>query len=328
MVETTYREPVSKLLTYGDCNEIDKQIEDPGRDRLIEEIEKGGIDSLSRTKLAELEPIPRVDRWPNYVEELGLSEAHIPELIRLAIDDELNRLAGEDVAVWAPVHAWRSLGQLKAEAAIAPLMNTFLEELYADWAHEEIPWVLGLIGERAIAPVTKYLATRKKKVRGRISASESLERIALQNPDLKDVCLEKLANQLAEYSRNPADLNGFLVSSLIELGSAQYADLISEVYLSKRIDETICGTWPSVQVDLGLAKEEDFDPEELRLPMPEWAKTDRKEADKPSAFELGVAKKRGKQDELSVVYGKGKLNFGKRQRDQSATQKNKGFGKK
>ena len=34
-------------------------------------------------------------------------------------------------------------------------------------------------------------------------------------------------------------------------------------YSAGRVDETICGTWPSVQIDMGLAKEEDFTPEEL-----------------------------------------------------------------
>ena len=84
---------------------------------------------------------------------------------------------------------------------------------------------------------------------------------------------------------------------------------------------------------MGIAKEEDFDPEELKLPRPEWAEVADRNSDKPTAFDLGVHKKGQKDealDELSVVYGKGKLKFGKGKGkgDKKGAQKQKGFGKK
>lgn len=81
---TSYPSPVDKLLTYGDA-------------RL-------GADS-----------------WPNYL-ELGFGPEHIPDLIRMATDEALNTAETEDMAVWVPTHAWRTLGQLRAEAAIKPLL--------------------------------------------------------------------------------------------------------------------------------------------------------------------------------------------------------------
>ena len=330
MVETIYTEPVSKLLTYGDCLEIDEQVEDPERDRLFQALEKGGADSLSRDWLSEFNPLPKVERWPKYVEELGLTQAHVPELIRMATDDELNRLPDDDLAVWAPVHAWRCLGQLKAEEAITPLIRYYFGRRQSDWAMEELPWVLSLIGESAIAPLSKYLSARKNKVRGRVSALEGLDIIGRRNLNLKGKCLEVLVAQLSEYQRNSEEMNGFLASSVINLGGVQHAELIEAVYQSGRIDETICGTWPSVQVDLGLAKEEVFDPEELKLPKSEWADSAERESDKPTAYDLGVHKKGQRDepyDELSVVYGKGKLKFGKRKAKGQTRQKKKGFSR-
>ena len=77
----TYREPVARLLDYGDCD-----------------MAGGG---------------PAEPAWPDYADDLGLTPGHVPELIRLACDATLHAADGESLAVWAPTHAWRALGQLR-----------------------------------------------------------------------------------------------------------------------------------------------------------------------------------------------------------------------
>lgn len=58
----------------------------------------------------------RYSRWPNYIKEYGLTDAEVPELIQLAVEDELDWQ--DDVECYAPIHACRALGQLRAESAI------------------------------------------------------------------------------------------------------------------------------------------------------------------------------------------------------------------
>ena len=72
---------------------------------------------------------------------LGLTSEHIPALIRMATDEELNWANADSLEVWAPVHAWRALGQLHAEEAIEPLMRLFHEHDDSDWVGEELPIV-------------------------------------------------------------------------------------------------------------------------------------------------------------------------------------------
>ncbi len=55
--------------------------------------------------------------WPDYL-EMGFTEKDIPELIRMALDERLNNADIDSPEVWAPLHAWRTLGQLKAEEEI------------------------------------------------------------------------------------------------------------------------------------------------------------------------------------------------------------------
>ena len=110
-MKTNYSPTVAQLLTFGDCRNF-----------------------------AE---------WPNY-QELGIGPEHIPELIRMATDKQLNWADAESVEVWAPIHAWRALGQLKAEAAIERLLPLFHEQEDSDWVGEEMPHVFKLIGPVAI----------------------------------------------------------------------------------------------------------------------------------------------------------------------------------
>jgi hypothetical protein len=48
---------------------------------------------------------PRERReWPVYT-ALGLTNEHVPDLIRMVLDDELNEADAEGREVWAPLHA-------------------------------------------------------------------------------------------------------------------------------------------------------------------------------------------------------------------------------
>ena len=113
MTESTYPSPVSKLLTLGDCREV-----------------RG---------------------WPDYL-AIGLGPAHVPDLIRMALDEELYRAGPDSLDVWAPVHAWRALGQLRAEAAAEPLTRLLVRivEFDDEWVGEELPQVFGMIGPAAV----------------------------------------------------------------------------------------------------------------------------------------------------------------------------------
>ncbi|MBE9059930.1 HEAT repeat domain-containing protein [cf. Phormidesmis sp. LEGE 11477] len=267
---TSYEPPVSALLTYGNCLEVDKKVSDPERDRIVEQILADGAENIDRSLFSKLRPIHKFESWPDYIEDLGITSEYIPALIRMATDDDLNEADGESLEVWGPVHAWRCLGLLKAEEAVEPLLEgLFVGEEYGDWVREEIPWVIGMIGESAIKPVSLFLANRKHDMWDRIAAVVAFEHMALLHPELKETCIKRLASQLADFRYNSEELNAFLVSTLVELEAVSKADLIERVYASEAIDETVCGTWPSVQVDLGLAKEEDFDPSELK-PEFEW----------------------------------------------------------
>ena len=219
-----------------------------------------------------------VKDWPNYVQEFGLTADHVPALIQMAQDEQLwaffegdydregeFREAGitADEALWAPAHAWRSLGQLQAAEAVAPLAEV-LQERDFDWCWEEIPEVLGLIGEAAIAPLEELLSTQFN-YNTKISLVGGFGKIAETFPDLRDRCVEVLTRLLSDYKHHHRSVNGALVTELFKLKATDPDSVVAmeEAYKAKKVDEMFVGSWARVQVDLGLKQKSDFTPEEL-----------------------------------------------------------------
>lgn len=270
---TAYSPPVSALLTYGSCLEQAKKVRDPEHEHFLKALIASKPGETDLAELAKPKRSLKPEQWPDYLQELGITSADIPELIRMMTDDDLNWADSDSIEVWAPVHAWRCLGFLRADAAITPLISLLHDDDDdSDWVMEEVPWVLGLIGESAIAPISLHLANRGALERSRISLVSALEHVALLHSDLQSTCIEKLASQLADYVHNPESLNGFLVSSLVELKAVSKASLISRAFDAERVDDTIRGNWPHLQIEMGLAIEADFTPEELAYRAFEWVR--------------------------------------------------------
>jgi hypothetical protein len=214
-MSASYPSPVSELLTFGDCREL-----------------RG---------------------WPDYPALVDLGPEHVLELIRMATDEDLNWAGPESLKVWAPVHAWRALGQLGADAAIEPLLELFQEvEEGNDWASDELPQVYGMIGRVAIPALERYLSDASRGLWARVTAAHSLERIAAGDPSARIKCVAVLSRQLEKFSQSDPILNGFLISYLINLGAVGIAPLMERAFAADSVDLSIVGDWEDVQVELGL----------------------------------------------------------------------------
>lgn len=232
-MENTYAQPVSKLLKLG-------RPEEP---------------------------------WQDYL-ALGITPNDIPELIRLVEDHELRIMEppvdlpdDEDLPEWyAQIHAWRALGQLKAEAAIPSILGILhqVDDEDDDWIGEDAEDVFAKIGPTAINPIADYLRDGTKGLYARVEAAKSLHAIGKAYPESRDECARILASVLENYKENDEGLNGFIIYDLVRLGAVEYIELIEKAFKSECVDEFIMGDFEDVQVELGLIKERITKP--ARLP--------------------------------------------------------------
>ncbi|MBI4727245.1 DUF1186 domain-containing protein [candidate division TA06 bacterium] len=191
--------------------------------------------------------------WLDY-QTMGLSEAHIPELARLAADRELNFEADQDgPEVWAPMHAWRALGQLRAVSAVGPLLELLDEADDNDdeWAMEEIPIVLGMIGPEALEPISRYLDHRHNLF-GHVAAISAVEEIAKRHLESRGRCIKLLNRKLERYKKQDPALNAFIVMYLCDLKAVEAMPLIERAYHDDCVDETIQGDLEDVKVRMEL----------------------------------------------------------------------------
>jgi hypothetical protein len=233
--------------------------------------------------------------WPDYVNRFGLTAQHVLDLIRMATDPELNLGDPESDGVWAPVHAWRALGQLRAEAAVEPLLRMLTdEESDDDWAFEELPVVLGMIGHAALPALETTLTDVSVDQYARAAVARALTHIAKDHPETRDHVIALLGREL-ERPGNEPELCGLILGSLLDLKAVEAAPVIERAFAAGRIEEGIAGDWPYVQYELGLTNEPPPPKRHVHLPAPWDLPPLPGDAARPSHSAKAKAKKRRKE---------------------------------
>jgi hypothetical protein len=193
----------------------------------------------------------RPKEWSSY-NELGITQEHVPELLRMIADENLNWANAEDDAVWAPVYAYRILGNLRAAEAVQPLLKRFDLDKEDEWAQEDIPKALAMIGQPAFRPMAQYLADEKNPMYSRTSMAEGLVAMAKQHPELRQDCINRIERSLTHYAKNDPSFNGLIISDLVELKALEAMPVIQQAFQDDCVDVTIRGDLEDVEIDFGL----------------------------------------------------------------------------
>lgn len=185
---------------------------------------------------------------------LGIGRESISELIRMATDEALNNGPTTSNVVWAPIHAWWALAELRAEEAIVPLLGLLrrIDEKNDDWVSGDLPKVFAKIGPAAIVALTDYLANPAHGEWARISAAQSLGQIAQAHPAARAECVAKLCAQLERFPEQGGNLNALLINPLLDLKATETAPMIERAFASGKVDEESIGDWEDAQIELGL----------------------------------------------------------------------------
>jgi len=193
---------------------------------------------------------------PNYL-ELGFTSEHIPELLQMATDKQFHEITLDHPEAYAPIHASRILGLLKAETAIQPLISLF--SLVCDEIHdslgnlvEELPYVLGVIGTSAIPALSSHLANTSECTYSRSLSLESLTQLVSGNPNFKSEYISILTQQLASFRKEDGQLNRYIIHYLISFKAVESAPIIEKAFELDCVDEGWINGWEFVQVELGL----------------------------------------------------------------------------
>jgi hypothetical protein len=216
-----------------------------------------------------------VKDWSDYLKRLGFTTEHIPALIEMALDETLYQTE-EDPVYWAPIHAWRILGQLRAEAAIDPLIRVLHrwgdeKSDWWEWVNEEMPTIFSLIGATSVTALATYAEDPAHSVFCSGTAVCSIEEVGKQHPESRADCVKALSQLLEKGTQNSPELNGYIVCSLADLQAVdpESLDVIERAFAADSVDQAFIGDWDDFQVSVGL---KDPDPEKQRrlLELEDW----------------------------------------------------------
>ena len=198
---------------------------------------------------------------------LGLSRNEVPDLIRMATDYQLHDGPGDSLVVWAPIHAWRALAQLRAEEAIAPLVKLFrrIDDATDDWVSSDLPQELARFGAVALDPLTAYLAEAAHGEWARVAAAKTISLVGREHPDTRADCIARLSAQLDRFAEQSETLNAFLISPLMDLRAVEAMAVIERAFASGRVDESVAGDVEDVQIEFGLKTKREHPPKPNKL---------------------------------------------------------------
>jgi hypothetical protein len=207
------------------------------------------------SELLKLGDMRETMKWRDYT-ALGIGPEAVPALLRMVVDAALHEAYSESSEVWAPIHAWRALGQLRAEAAVEPLLSLLhrIDDDDNDWVGEEVPQVLGMLGPTALEPAADYLIDPKHGLYARVAASQAIKEIGQRFPEAREAAVANLMRALARFGELGRDetLNGFLVGDLLDLQAVEAAGLMERAFVADAVDTMITGGWRQVAAELGL----------------------------------------------------------------------------
>jgi hypothetical protein len=213
--------------------------------------------ALAASQLLTLGPPPEGENRLDYL-ALGIGPRDVPELVRMALDEELFAANANGNGFWAHIHACRALGQLRAETAVAPLLTLLrrIEDEEASWIEDEVVDLCGRIGPAAIPALYQYLGSPARDWVARKAAAAALVHVVHSHPEARGQCIGLLCAQLELFQTNSSTLNAFLITPLVDMQAVEAAPLIEKVFDSGRVDEeAFGGSLEDAQIDMGLKKD-------------------------------------------------------------------------
>jgi HEAT repeat protein len=220
---------------------------------------------------------------------MGLTEEHVPELLRMAADRTLGGPGTPSAQRYARWHAWNALGQLGDPRAVEPLLAVLVEEYEDDEVFDVLPAVLGQIGAAALPDLRALLADPSADGDLRIAAANAVSEAGHAHPDARDEAVEALTWQLRSWAEQSEFLNGFLIGYLADFKAVEAAPLMREAFEAGAVDELVRGDWEDVQIELGMLEGRITEPRQ-----PEWGA-----GDGPAASPASRASARAKAKEKS-----------------------------
>jgi hypothetical protein len=224
-------------------------------------------DKIKQLRKAGLRPAERLVQ-----QILQAGAAAVSPLIALAT--EIDLLHDDEPGCFAPIHALRLLGELRAAEMIQPLLREFPLELY--YRDEQLPWtwsneapqMIARIGAPAADALWVIADDPDWSVDGRGAALSALVSATVLAAELREPLVSGVRERLARC--DDRRLAGHLILTLGSLGVGEIYGEVMALYRQGRVDTDVLP--PSVARQILLAKDSEKRLECVKHPL--WERYD------------------------------------------------------
>ena len=184
-----------------------------------------------------------------FARRASLQTSHAPDLLRMVLDEGLRSGWPADASTWAPLHALRLLGELRAHQTAGPLLALMEDE--NDWLSDLLPSVWTAMGPKAAPPLWDYLEQRTAPPQWRGNVIIGLARMGQKHQSYRREVTEGFIKLLEESPPGDEEANGYVVHALASLLKARQAwPAIRRAYDANKLDDSIM-TLDDVRRNLG-----------------------------------------------------------------------------
>lgn len=167
----------------------------------------------------------------------------------MVLDEGLRSGWPADASTWAPLHALRLLGELRAHQTAGPLLALMEDE--NDWLSDLLPSVWTAMGPKAAPPLWDYLEQRTAPPQWRGNVIIGLARMGQKHQSYRREVTEGFIKLLEESPPGDEEANGYVVHALASLLKARQAwPAIRRAYDANKLDDSIM-TLDDVRRNLG-----------------------------------------------------------------------------
>jgi hypothetical protein len=184
--------------------------------------------------------------------QYGLRPEHLPDLLALITDESLENAAPDSPEIWASLHAWRAIGQLRSPEAVEPLVG-LLDEL-EDWDYwnEEVPYSFGMIGTAALPALAAFFRDPSHKMYARVTAGHAIAAIGRMHPEVRGESVAILTEGLAAFAENDPSFNALVSTMLLDLEAVEALPVIKQSYDADATDIAVMGDFEDVEIAFGV----------------------------------------------------------------------------
>ncbi len=194
---------------------------------------------------------------------------HVPDLIRMVLDDDLNDRDQDDPAVWAPLHALEVLTVLAPAEAAGPLTVCLADT--EGWSDDLVWRFYAAVGPTALPILQAYLEDDSHRITARARASNALTAIAEAHPaalqGIVDYLIAFLDRPDADKNADEETVTAFVIGDLGDLKAESAYEAIRRAYAADRVDPQIIGL-EDVERDFGMRPPIDYSKLAQKRPEP------------------------------------------------------------